>query len=146
MDSLLLSTWKPWAVRQFRHSSRRDNLQFLVWPVHRTFARQSEQHIHIYLLHPFCLLFSLFIILAPCQWGSYPDSHAYKLFIILQYDGQGNGVYWKKKQHLNPLYQWFQFYTVSLSIPCLRGSVHKPLRVTMIEECTDKHADAKFKL
>ncbi len=27
-------------------------------------------------------------LLAPCQWGS----HAYKLIVILQYDGQGYGV------------------------------------------------------
>ncbi len=25
---------------QFSHNSGRDNMQFLVWPVHRTFARQ----------------------------------------------------------------------------------------------------------
>ena len=28
---------------QFSRNSGRDNVQFLVWPVHRTFARQLEQ-------------------------------------------------------------------------------------------------------
>ncbi len=37
-------------------------------------------------------IFSNLLTLAPCQWGSDPDCHAYTLIIILQYHGQVYGV------------------------------------------------------
>ena len=44
------------------------------------------------------------LLLAPCQWGSHPDSHAYKLIVILQYDDhhQAPPQVWRPQVHKRP--------------------------------------------